>query len=42
MNVRLQDLFIVRNCLNRKSDSYALRIMVDNIKKVFLIFYKGC
>ena len=38
MNVRLQDLFIVRNCLNRKSDSYALRIMVDNIKDYFKHF----
>ena len=38
MNVRLQDLFIVRNCLNRKSDSYALRIMVDNFKDYFKHF----
>ena len=41
MNERLQDLFIVRNCLNRKSDSCALLTMISNIKD-YLMFYKGC
>ena len=38
INERLQDLFIVRNCLNRKSDSYTLRIMLNNIKDYFKHF----
>ena len=35
INERLQILFIVRNCLNRKSDSWALRIMLDSINDYF-------
>ena len=38
INERLQDLFIVRNCLNRKSDSCTLRIMLNNIKYYFKHF----
>ena len=38
INERLQYLFIVRNCLNRKSDSCALRIMLNNIKDYFKRF----
>ena len=38
MNERLQILFIVRNFLNRKSDSCALRIMLNNIKYYFKHF----
>ena len=35
INKRLQDLFIVRNCINRKSDSCTLRIMLNNIEDYF-------
>ena len=35
INERLKDFFIVRNFLNRKSDSCALRIMLNNIKYYF-------
>ena len=38
MNERLQILFIVRNLLNRKLDSCALRIMLNNIKYYFKHF----
>ena len=38
MNERLQILFIVRNFLSRKSDSCALRIMLNNIKYYFKHF----
>ena len=38
MNERLQILFIVRNFLNRKLDSCALRIMLNNIKYYFKHF----
>ena len=38
INERLQILFIVRNCLNRKSDSCALRIMSEAIKDYFKHF----
>ena len=38
INERLQDLFIVRNCLNRKSDSCTLRIMLNNVKYYFKHF----
>ena len=38
MNERLQILFIVRNCLSRKSDSCTLRIKPNNIKYYFKRF----
>ena len=38
MNERLQIIFIVRNFLNRKSDSCVLRIMLNNIKYYFKHF----
>ena len=40
INERLQYLFIVRNCLNRKSDSCALRIILNDIKDYFKRFFK--
>ena len=38
MNERLQILFLVRNCLSRKSDSCILRIMLNSIKFYFKHF----
>ena len=35
INERLQILFVVVNFLKRKSDSYALRTMINNIKDYF-------
>ena len=35
MNERLQILFMIRNCLKRKSDSYPLRTMIFNIEDYF-------